>query len=54
MQFPAHTCNAKERLEYTKQAHPKAQAKWFEAAKKADEKAWIRLVKETAGGGKRG
>ena len=45
---------AKERLEYTKQAHPKAQAKWFEAAKKADEKAWIRLVKETAGGGKRG
>ena len=45
---------AKERLEYTKQAHPKAQAKWFEAAKKADEKAWIHLVKETAGGGKRG
>ena len=45
---------AKERLEYTKQAHPKGQAKWFEAAKKADEKAWIHLVKETAGGGKRG
>ncbi|WP_270231951.1 hypothetical protein [Clostridium fessum] len=45
---------AKERLEYTRQAHPKAQAEWFEAAKKADEKAWIHLVKETAGGGKRG
>ena len=45
---------AKEQLEYTKQAHPKAQAEWFEAAKKTDEKAWIHLVKETAGGGKRG
>lgn len=45
---------AKEDLQYTKTAHPKAQAKWFDAAKKADGKEWIKQVKKTAGGGKRG
>lgn len=45
---------AKEYLQYTKTAHPKAQAKWFDAAKKSDDKEWIKQVKKTAGGGKRG
>lgn len=45
---------AKEDLQYTKTAHPKAQAKWFDAAKKADSKSWIKQAKKTAGGGKRG
>ncbi len=45
---------AKEDLQYTKTAHPKAQAKWFDAAKKSDDKEWIKQVKKTAGGGKRG
>jgi hypothetical protein len=45
---------AKELLTYTKQAHPKAQSHWFDAAKEKDGKTWIKNVKETAGGGKRG
>ena len=45
---------AKELLTYTKQAHPKAQSHWFDAAKKKDGKKWVHGVKETAGGGKRG
>lgn len=45
---------AKELLTYTKQAHPEAQSHWFDAAKKKDGKKWVRGVKETAGGGKRG
>ena len=45
---------AKEDLQYTKTAHPKAQAKWFNAAKKADGKSWIKQAKKTAGGGKSG
>lgn len=45
---------AKEDLQYTKTAHPKAQAKWFDAAKQADGKSWIKQAKKTAGGGKRG
>lgn len=45
---------AKPDLVYTKQAHPKAQAHWFDAAKKKDGKKWVRGVKETAGGGRRG
>lgn len=45
---------AKEDLQYTKTAYPKAQAKWFDAAKKADGKSWIKQAKKTAGGGKRG
>lgn len=43
---------AKENLTYTQQAHPKAQAHWFDAAKKQDGKKWVKNVKETAGGGK--
>lgn len=45
---------AKELLSYTQQAHPKAQSHWFDAAKAKDEKTWIKNVKKTAGGGKRG
>ena len=45
---------AKEDLVYTKQAHPKAQSHWFDAAKKADGKKWVKDVKATAGGGRRG
>lgn len=45
---------AKENLTYTKQAHPKAQSRWFDVAKKKDGKTWVKNVKETAGGGKRG
>ena len=45
---------ARELLSYTKQAHPNALSHWFDAAKKKDGKKWVRGVKETAGGGKRG
>ncbi|MFR1834244.1 MAG: hypothetical protein ACLSX5_13970 [Lachnospiraceae bacterium] len=45
---------AKEDITYTTQAHPKAQAHWFDVAKKKDGKTWIRNVKKTAGGGRRG
>ena len=45
---------AKENIDYTHQAHPKAQDHWFDAAKAVDGKKWVRRVKETAGGGKRG
>lgn len=45
---------AKEDLKYTKTAHPKAQAIWFDAAKKEDGKSWIKQAKKTAGGGMRG
>ena len=44
---------ANEFLTYTKTAHPKAQAKWFDAAKEADGKEWVKNVKRTAGGGAR-
>ena len=46
--------NAKENLEYTKQAHPQAQAKWFDAAKRQYGSTWIRKVKAQAGGGRHG
>ena len=45
---------AKENLEYTKQAHPQAQAKWFDAAKRQYGDTWIRKVKAQAGGGRHG
>lgn len=41
-------------LQYTKTHNPKAQSHWFDAAKKKDGKTWVKNVKETAGGGKRG
>lgn len=46
--------NAKENLSYSRQAHPKAQPHWFDAAKEKDGKKWVKNVKRTAGGGKRG
>lgn len=46
--------NAKPDLTYSRQAHPKAQSHWFDAAKKADGKKWVRNAKKTAGGGQRG
>ena len=46
--------NARENITYTHQAHPKAQDHWFDAAKAVDGKKWVRRVKATAGGGKRG
>ncbi len=52
-QFTGKT-HAKEFLQYTHQAHPKAQSHWFDAAKEADGDQWIRKVKQIAGGGKRG
>ena len=44
----------KENLEYTKQSHPQAQAKWFDAAKRQYGSTWIRKVKAQAGGGRHG
>lgn len=52
-QFTGKT-QAKEFLQYTRQAHPQAQSHWFDAAKEADSDRWIRKVKQIAGGGKRG
>lgn len=46
--------NARENISYTHQAHPKAQNHWFDAAKEADGKTWIKGVKRIAGGGKHG
>lgn len=38
-------------LKFSKNHNPKARAKWFDAAKKADGDKWVRTVKEIAGGG---
>lgn len=46
--------SAKEFLTYTKAVHPQAQSNWFDAAKGADLKKWVKKVKEVAGGGTRG
>lgn len=46
--------NAKENLEYTKQAHPRTQAHWFDAAKRQYGDTWLRKVKAQAGGGRHG
>lgn len=46
--------SAKENLVYNKTSHPEAQAHWYDAAKERDGKAWVKKVKKTAGGGKRG
>ena len=50
-QFSGRTA-AKENLEYTRQAHPQAQAKWFDAAKRQYGSTWIRKAKAQAGGGR--
>lgn len=49
-QFAGRT-NAKENLSYSKNAHPKAQSHWFDAAKQEDLDKWVKEVKEIAGGG---
>lgn len=41
-------------LDFSKAAHPDAQARWFEAAKERDGEKWLVQVKRIAGGGKRG
>ena len=38
-------------LKFSKSAHPKAQAHWFDAAKERYVDNWIRVVKKNAGGG---
>lgn len=39
------------KLQYAKNAHPKAQSHWFEPAKNKDGKKWIAITKIIAGGG---
>lgn len=46
----AGVTNAREDLTYNRQFHPKAQAKWFEAAKAVHGKKWVRNAKKIAGG----
>ena len=45
---------AKERLEYSKNAHPNAQSHWFEASKRENGSRWVKQTKRIAGGGNRG
>lgn len=52
-QFGGKT-NAKQKIEFSKQAHPRVAERWFEEAKKAYGKIWTEKVKQLAGGGKRG
>lgn len=40
-----------QNLKYSKAAHPKARAHWFDAAKKRYVDNWVRVVKKNAGGG---
>lgn len=37
--------NARERLDFSHGAHPKAESHWFDAAKKEDASEWVRVVK---------
>lgn len=46
--------NAKIKLDYSRSKHPKAQAHWFDPAKKEDLKDWVKEVKKIAGGGTSG
>lgn len=46
--------NAKENLDLSRGINPRAQAEWFEVAKKYYGKVWIRKTKKTAGGGQSG
>lgn len=43
--------SAKEDLDLSRGAHPRAQPLWFEVAKAEYGKVWIRKAKKTAGGG---
>lgn len=38
-------------LEYYRGRHPQARSHWFDAAKKKNQKKWIRQTRNTAGGG---
>jgi hypothetical protein len=38
-------------LQYSRHAHPSATDHWFDAAKKAHGKTWVKKTKEMAGGG---
>lgn len=49
-QFHGKT-NAKENLDLSRGAHPRAQPLWFEVAKAEHKEVWIRKAKKTAGGG---
>ena len=40
-----------QNLKFSKAHNPKAQAHWFDAAKKKDGESWVRTVKNIAGGG---
>ena len=40
-----------QNLKFSKNHNPKAQAHWFDAAKKKDKESWVRTVKNIAGGG---
>lgn len=40
-----------KKLQYSRAAHPSVTDHWFDTAKKYHGKAWIRKVKQTAGGG---
>ena len=46
--------NAREKIEYSKAAHPRVAEQWFEEAKKTYGHMWVKKVKQVAGGGKRG
>ncbi len=46
--------NAREKIEFSRQAHPQASERWFEEAKKAHGHIWLQKIKQIAGGGKRG
>ena len=41
---------AREKLQYSKAAHPKAQEEWFVPAKEKDGRRWLRDTKKRAGG----
>lgn len=42
--------NALEDIHYTNTFHPKVTKEWFEAAKRAQGKKWVRITKKLAGG----
>lgn len=44
--------NAKEDIEFSKEAHPKVSKEWFEKAKKIHGDTWERKVRHAAGGGR--
>lgn len=49
-QFRGRT-NARPDLTYNEQAHPDVTPEWFKAAKAAHLREWVRITRETAGGG---